>query len=70
MPQSKKTVKKVNVRLTEKAFKNLDPKGSTSKQINEALEKINEPEVQIAINECPRYCGIDRENPDSITTTS
>lgn len=66
MPKPKTTVKKVNVRLSEKAWKNLDPKGNRSKQIRDALEKISEQEVQIAINECPRYCGVDRENPNLV----
>lgn len=66
MPRHKETVKKVQARLSEKAWKNLDGKGNISKQINEAIEKIGEQEVQTAINECPRYYGIDHENPDLV----
>ena len=50
MPQPKKTVKIITVRLTEKAWKKLEGKGNISKLVNQAVEEWNEQQTPTDIN--------------------
>jgi hypothetical protein len=66
MPRPKRSARPIHIRLTEKAWKNIEGKGEISKLVNEAVEKFSESNFIIDINQCPQYSGVHPKNPSLI----